>query len=229
MKVDNALRAAQNAPVADGPNDRLGKQDFLELLTIQLSQQDPLNPMDNQQFIAQLSQLATVERLENLGTSMEQMAMAQAANTSAQIVGFIGQEVVVAGADIHVEGGKPSHQFGFDLADDAAAVEVIIRDEDGEIVRTLKLESRDSGEHAIPWDGTNDDGQPVADGSYTFEVHATDPDGEKVASSTQSTRRVNGVTYEDGFPRLLMQGGGAVPLGQVQQVTNNSGESSRGE
>jgi flagellar basal-body rod modification protein FlgD len=221
MKVDAVTTPPQQqAQQNQGPNDRLDKQDFLELLTIQLSQQDPLNPMDNQAFIAQLSQLATVERLENMSASMESMAMAQAANTSAQIVGFIGQEVVVDGADIAVADGKPSHEFGFNLTEDAAEIEVIVRNEDGEIVRTMKLEGRDAGEHAVDWDGKDDDGSPVADGKYTFEVHATDTDGEKVAASTQSTRKVTGVTYEDGFPRLLLQGGGSTALGKVKEVTN---------
>jgi flagellar basal-body rod modification protein FlgD len=223
MKVDNMPKVAQQqVPTNQGPNDQLGKDEFLELLTIQLSQQDPMNPLDNQQFIAQLSQLATVERLENMSSSMEQMAMAQAANTSAQIVGFIGQEVVTGEAEVHVDGGEPGNDFGFEIGEDASQIEVIIRDEDGEIVRTMKLEGRDAGEHEIPWDGKNDDGVPVEDGSYTFEVHATDTDGEDVASSTYSKQTVTGVTYEDGFPRLLLQGGGSTTLGNVKEVTTQN-------
>lgn len=217
MKLTETLNANATTPPKAAKKD-LDKDDFLRLLTVQLSHQDPLSPMDNQAFVTQLSQMATVERLENMGASMQNMALAQSANTSAQVVSFIGQDVRVSSTAINLDETGPSHSFGFELKDEASEVEVSVKDEEGRVVRTLKLGGRDPGMHEIAWDGKDDSGSPLPSGAYSFSIHAKDTDGESVTAATYTVRKVRGITYSEGFPRLLFEGDASASLGEVIEV-----------
>jgi flagellar basal-body rod modification protein FlgD len=221
MKIDSATTqpGAQPSNPDKAPGE-LGKDDFMKLLTTQLSQQDPLSPVDNQAFVQQLSQMASVERLANISGSIEQLAMAQASNTSAQMVSFIGKSVETASDTIQVDSGAPAHEFGVQLDDDTAEAEVVIRDEDGEVVRRIELGAREAGDHDVSWDGLDKDGAPVEDGQYTFEVIAKDDDGEDIGSSTFSRREVTGVSFANGFPRLNFADGEQAGLGAVREVND---------
>ena len=221
MKVDPTQPATgpQQANNDKAPGE-LGKDDFMKLLTTQLSQQDPLSPVDNQAFVQQLSQMASVERLANISTSIEQLAMAQASNTSAQMVSYIGKSVETAADTVRVDGAAPDHEFGVHLDADASETEVVIRNDAGDVVRRIDLGARESGEHDIAWDGLDKDGAPVPDGTYTFEVIAKDSDGEDVSNTTYARREVTGVTFENGFPRLTFVGGEEAGLGAVREVTD---------
>ncbi|QDG51335.1 hypothetical protein FIV42_11460 [Persicimonas caeni] len=220
MKIDNASAAQQSQAnsASQRPPDQMGKEEFLKLLTMQLAHQDPLNPMDNQKFVTQLSQLASVERLENLSMAMNNMAMAQSANTSAQVVSFIGKSVRIGSNEFEMQGGEAAQEIGFSVPEDAARVEVTIKDKDGNVVRTIEMGGCDKGEHAVEWDGLADDGTPVDDGDYTFDVKAYDSEDEEMAASEEVERTVKGVTFNGGFPQLLIGDDKSVPLGQVKEV-----------
>lgn len=217
MKLNDVLNANAMAP-PKAPKKDLDKDDFLRLLTTQLAQQDPLSPMDNQAFVSQLSQMATVEKLENLSSSMQNMAMAQSANTSAQVVSFIGQDVRVSSSDVVVKDGAVSHGFGFSMEGEASEVEVLVKDNDGRVVRTLTLSGREPGDHSVTWDGKDDNGNTLSDGTYTFSVHAESESGETVATQNYATRTVKGITFADGFPRLLFDENTSASLGEVIEV-----------
>jgi len=220
MKLNDVLNAnATNAPKA--PKKDLDKDDFLRLLTVQLSQQDPLSPMDNQAFVTQLSQMATVERLENMSSSLQNMALAQSANTSAQVVSFIGQDVRISSDSLDLSQGALTHSFGFELREPASEVEVSIKDKDGRVVRTIKLGGREAGENPLDWDGKDDAGNALADGTYTFSVHAKGDNKESVRASVYTTREVKGITFADGFPRLLFQGDASASLGEVIEIKSH--------
>ncbi len=220
MKLTDSLNASAtvktNQPVQN--KNELGNDDFLRLLTTQLTQQDPLSPMDNQAFVAQLSQLAAVEQMQGMTEGMQNMAMAQASSTSAQVVSFIGQDVRVSSDQMEVQGGKPIHGTGFTLEANAESVEVLVMDKDGKVVRTLDLAARDKGANTFDWDGKDKDGNVVADGEYTFQVNATKGDKEVVAAKEFTDRRVRGITYSEGFPRLMFEGDATASLGEVVEV-----------
>ena len=205
---------------SSGDDGTMGKDDFLLLLTTQLQQQDPLDPTDNSEFVAQLAQFTSLESLENMSTAMGNMAYSMASNTSAQMVSFIGQEVVVS------EGGF-SHQsnavedLAFTLDGDAEKVQINIKDEDGKTVKTLELGAMDAGDQEVSWDGTNDDGGPVPEGEYSFEIVASDAEGEPVTSTLRTTHKVVGVSFKDGFPVLMLENGETTSLGSVLEVVES--------
>ncbi|MEM1349534.1 MAG: flagellar hook assembly protein FlgD [Myxococcota bacterium] len=207
----------QSAAAPAQQKDDLGKDTFLTLLTTQMQAQDPLNPMDNTEFVAQLSQFTSLERLENMSQSIDQMALGMAANTSAQMVSFVGKTVQVSTSKVHLSEGATS-AFGIELGQDANDITVTIRDEEGRVVREMELGARSAGSNDVVWDGLDADGSPAPEGKYTVEVGARDADGVQVPASTRATRRVEAVSFAGGAPRLVLQGELEVTLGDVVRV-----------
>ena len=198
----------------------LGKDDFLKLLVSQLQNQDPLNPMESTEFTAQLAQFSSLEQLTNMNKSLDYLLLYQTSINNAQAVGFIGKTVKASGNSISVEDGAPD-QVQFDLAGDAAEVNVFIYDASDNLIKTINCGSLSDGEQSIEWDGTNDDGEAVSDGTYTFEVSARDENGETIKASTYMTVKVTGVTFRDGNAYLLA-GDIEISMNDIIEVTENN-------
>jgi flagellar basal-body rod modification protein FlgD len=161
--------------------DALGQEDFLQMLVTQLNNQDPLNPMDGQEFAAQLAQFASVEQLLNLN---EMMVLQSEANSllsqnmsSGIAAGLIGKSIEAIGNQIGWDGTEATG-FGYDLEADATTVTVTIQDASGTTVRTLDLGGQDAGTHDLTWDGQDTNGAALPEGLYTFTVTATDDAGQ---------------------------------------------------
>ncbi|GMV43237.1 MAG: basal-body rod modification protein FlgD [Myxococcales bacterium] len=196
----------------------LGKEDFLKLLVTQLANQDPLNPTDSTQFVAQLAQFSSLEQLANMREGLDMLAIVQTAGTSAQMVSFIGKTVKISDQSLTWAEGQKSGTVDFSLDGDAKNVKVAIKDESGKTVKTIEAGSLTGGKHSVTVDGKNSDGSPLPAGSYTFEVTATDVEGKSVNVSTTSTGVVVGVTFESGYPELVLADGRTVQLGSVIEV-----------
>ncbi len=209
--------------------DTLGKEDFLRLLTTQLSNQDPLNPMDNTAFVSQMAEFSGLEQLMNMGEAMGQLAVAQAIGNGTDMVSFIGKEVSYLGDTVQYTppGDQP---VGVELEGPASVVTVSVYDDTGKLVKTIESKGAFAkGSNEIVWDGTDAQGLPVPEGEYSFKVSAQDADGGAVGASTRLKGVVEGVTYASGFPELII-GGKRVPVGQVMEVLDaSSGARSGGE
>jgi flagellar basal-body rod modification protein FlgD len=194
----------------------LGKDDFLKLLITQMRYQDPLSPMDNSQFLAQMAQFSSLEQMQNLNESFDQsMLISQSLNNSSA-AGFIGRHVRAAGDGVTL-GSTGSAELGYFLPAEAATVTVTVLDEQGREVRTLVAEGTTAGAHRLDWDGADLDGRRVAAGSYTFEVSAKDADGIDVSATSVVTGLVEGITFKNGSAYLLVDGR-EVSLSEVLEV-----------
>ncbi|MEM8486295.1 MAG: FlgD immunoglobulin-like domain containing protein [Bacteroidota bacterium] len=198
----------------------LGQEDFLLLLVTQLSNQDPLNPMDGQEFAAQLAQFSSLEQLITIGDTLDQSnavngLLAQSMN-SGVAAGLIGKEVEAEGVDLFVSEGKPS-DISYELGEAAASVTLDIKNEAGQVIRTIDVGSRGKGEHAFSWDGKDADGNEVANGKYSVELHAQDTAGNDVSSRTFMKGIVDKITFgPEGI--LVWVGQSSIALGNVRSV-----------
>lgn len=199
----------------------LGKEDFLKLLVTQLANQDPLNPTDSTQFVTQLAQFSSLEQLANMREGLDTLAIVQTAGTSAQMVSFIGKTVKISDQSLTWAEGQKTGDVGFSLDGDAKSVKVFLKDEKGKTVKTIDAGSLNGGKHNVAIDGKDDDGNPLVAGSYTFEISATDADGKDVGVSTNSTGVVTGITFEKGYPELVLADGRTVQLGSVIEVLDD--------
>ncbi len=187
----------------------LGKDEFLNLLVAQLRNQDPLNPQEGHEFVAQLAQFSSVEQLANISATLDAHSGQLSALAGAYASGsnlstasaMLGQTVEVASREVAWNGTEAT-DFGFELGGAAAEVEVTITNADGDVVRTLTLGARDAGSHDLSWDGQNDDGTEVPEGTYTFEVSAETSDGDAVGATRFVRGTVDRITIEQGHVML---------------------------
>lgn len=187
---------------------------FLTLLTTQLRNQNPLDPMDTNQFTQQLVQFAGVEQQlktnDQLGTIMANSKASAAASTSS----LIGRSVVAEGATTDLTGGKAS--WSLNPARAAARAIVTIKGADGSVVAT-KTTTLKAGSQTFDWNGAAASGLTVKDGQYTITVDAIDATGVKVAVDTKVSGKVDGVDLSGTEPVLTI-GSARVPASAVKSL-----------
>ena len=200
----------------DNTSTMLGKDDFLTLLITQMQHQDPLNPTDSVEYTAQLAQFSSLEQLSNVNKNLEYLQLFQASINNAQAVSFIGKEVTALGDGIQISEGI-AEACEFELSAPASGVTINIYNEAGNLVKTIEEGSMDAGRQNIAWDGTDQNGNLLEDGDYTFEVLAVDADGQAVEAITYSTGVVSGVTFVDGTT-YFMVGNQKIPIADIIEV-----------
>ncbi len=183
--------------------DALGRDTFLTMLVAQLQNQDPLNPMDGTDFSAQLAQFSQLEQLINLNDSMDNLAGSFAKNSEGDVMQYLGKQVTGNVDTMNVEEGSVSG--GFYNLSQPADVMITITDADGSTVKTLYDGQQSTGSHLISWDGTDNAGNAVDDGPYNYIVQANSGSGYVNVPSSISGK-VEGVTYNNGTPYLVVQG-----------------------
>jgi flagellar basal-body rod modification protein FlgD len=205
---------------SNSSTDKLGMDQFLNLFIAQLKNQDPLNPMDSTEFTAQLAQYSSVEQLYGLNsklTDIENTLSSQ--NQQSDNLGYIGKTVKADDNTMTVDNGTV--QTGSYSLAASGNVTIDVYDSQGQHVRTLYQGSEDKGEHAVNWDGRDDSGNMVADGTYTFEITAQDGIGLVVPSNTYISGVVTGITYKNGQPYLMI-GNKLLDSSKVIEVTQTT-------
>ncbi|GAB4374249.1 MAG: flagellar hook assembly protein FlgD [Kiloniellaceae bacterium] len=168
---------------------------FLTLLTTQLQYQDPLNPMDTNEFTSQLVEFTGVEQAINTNKKLDELIALQNGMQLNDAVGYIGKTVGADGIILMLQGGEST--VTYDLGANAADVNILIIDELGNTVRTIEGQTG-IGHHEITWDGLDDDGDPLEDGLYGFLVTAIDADDKPVPLVQGTQGQVTGIKLVDG-------------------------------
>lgn len=198
----------------------IDKEAFLKLLVAQLSHQDPLQPTEGTEFVAQLSQFAMVEQAIAQSTKLDVLSAQMAGLANNEATALVGKEVTVRGSGVAFD-GVTATGASVSLGAPAASVTVRIQDASGKTVRTLELGARGPGAVAIAWDGKDDAGQPVAKGTYAIKVDAKDADGKPVEASQDVVGRVTKVTFDKGYPELFLDSGVTAPISDLVSVGGN--------
>lgn len=189
---------------------------FLKLLTTQLRNQDPLNPLDNAQMTSQLAQINTISGIEKLNATLTSMLDIYNNNQGMQAAGMIGKNVLVAGNTMQLQNGLALG--GVMLPEAADQVTVSVLDGAGNLLQTQKLGAHSAGNFGFSWDGKKADGTSVAAGSYKFKVEAVRGEN-KVAATGLQVGTVNAVVRNgsNGF-QLDLGTLGTVGFSDVQQI-----------
>lgn len=176
---------------------------FLTLLTTQLKNQDPLNPMDSKDFTNQLVQFASVEQQIAQNEKLESLLSLSQAGTINGAVGFIGKKVNYEGQNFHFDGSNPI-DMSYYIAENAKTVKISISDQDGNVLWTTDGEKA-AGEHQMTWDGIDNDGDTVESGIYTVEVGAVDSEDQSITTGMMVSGTIDGVEVVDGTVMLRIQ------------------------
>jgi len=189
---------------------------FLTLLTTQLQNQDPLNPMDSSEFTNQLVQFSQVEQAINGNQKLDSLVNLQLASISSVALGYVGMDVMYRSADMNYDGETPV-QVNYGLSEDAFKAEVNIFDEAGSLVYSEDV-PKTVGAHEFVWDGSHIGGGQVEPGTYSVHIDAFDKNDKVIDTSTVVSGRVRGIESQDGLIFLLI-GERAVALGNVINAT----------
>ena len=192
----SALFSSLNGTPVTGKNSVSETESrFYKLLTAQLKNQDPLNPVDNAQMTSQTAQISTVSGIEKLNQTLQSLITDSANSQALQSAALIGKGVLVPGDSIGLQNG--SAFGGIDLPSDADTLAVDIIDSNGLLIRTLNLGSAKAGSHTFTWDGKSNQGVDAAPGNYSFAVTATQG-STKVDATPLALGLVSSITRANG-------------------------------
>lgn len=186
---------------------------FLTLLTTQLKNQSPLDPLDTNQFTAQLVQFAGVEQQLKTNETLTSLLSLNSANTAINAVNFVGTTIEAEGKTTLLADGKAEWKINLPRA---ATATITIKDANGSTVQTL-TKGLSTGDQTFSWDGSTSTGASAPDGQYTINIDAIDTAGQAVTATTRVSGVVDGVDFS-GTSMLLKIGDLSVPVEQVKSV-----------
>lgn len=203
----------------------MGKDDFLKLFVTQLKYQDPLSPIKNEDFAAQLAQFTQLEELQNMNSTLEKsiqtnLNMSQGISNSLATT-MIGKSVKTSGSEFSHKTADDNIELNFNLASEAQNVKVKIYNDNGDLIKTIEQYNMQSGDNKMIWDGTNDTNSPVGDGKYTYEVVATGASDTMITATPFQLLKITGIKYVDGLANL-MSGDIVIPYNQVLEILQPS-------
>ncbi|WP_374075556.1 flagellar hook assembly protein FlgD [Bdellovibrio bacteriovorus] len=203
--------------VAGNPN--LDKDAFFKLMLTQMKNQDPTNPMKSHEMAAQLANFSSLEQMQNINKTLEEMKSAQKPSENFQALNLIGKAVAGDSSKVVRNANDKDHDFKFTLPMEASEVTVKVRDAEGTVVRTYNLKGLKKGENKLTWNGEDDRAMKAAPGEYQFMAEAKGADGKKIALKTDFDGVITGVSYSSEGP-VLHVGNQAIRFSDVKKITD---------
>ena len=191
-------------------------QSFLQLLTVQLQNQNPLSPLDTNQFTQQLVEFAGVQQQLNTNDSLATLVSLQQANQASQALGFVGKTAVVNGNTASLTNSQAIWEL--DVPSNST-VNIAITNSTGQIVFSGKFPANAGKNQPFNWNGRGNDGTLLPDGTYKLTATATDSAGNTVAVNTHVAGVVDSVDLTQS-PPLLSIGGQTFTVNQIQGIIN---------
>ncbi|WFC40466.1 flagellar hook capping FlgD N-terminal domain-containing protein [Pseudoxanthomonas sp. SE1] len=210
--INNATSGAATTKKAD----TLGQADFMRLMTEQLSHQDPLKPLSNSEFVAQLAQFSTVQGISELNTTVGGFTSALTGDQVLKGAALVGHSVVVPSDSVALP--ATGNASGLVMSPGAGKVTFEITDASGVVVDTIEVESTGKGETAFAWDGLKANGERAAAGAYSIKATHTATDGTGTALNTYVDATVDSVTIGSDGLYLNLPGLGTAPLDYVLRI-----------
>jgi len=201
----------------DASKNKLAKDlnSFLQLLTSQLKNQDPLSPMDSSEFTNQLVEFAQVEQQIGMNDNLTNLIGLTQQSIVSNAVNYMGHTVEGVSSQVPLQDGHLKAAYG--LTEEAKAVTVVVRNEKGDIVLS-KVGETTQGVHAFEWDGMDQYGIRQPDGVYSIGVTALAGDDTTIDSYVTAFGRVTGVTTIDNKTILLLDKVG-IPIDKILSVS----------
>lgn len=187
---------------------------FLTLLTTQLRNQSPLEPMNTEQFTQQLTQFSQVEQQMRTNDTLDRLLTAQTTNVASAAIGMLGTDVVARGTSADLRSGNANWTL---TSPSAASATITIKNAAGQVVRT-EQRALNSGETTYNWNGRNNDGVIQPEGSYTISIEATNATNQSVTVTPSARGRVTSIDFSGSEP-VLTVGNRRVPLSSVTSVS----------
>jgi flagellar basal-body rod modification protein FlgD len=216
--LKNVSRYEDVKDAAKKTSEDMGKQDFLTLFTAQLQNQNPLEPVKNEAFVAQLAQFSQLEALTNMQTSLDTFVTAMSGERMLNSASLIGKKVAVSDAATLLTSGN-TMDASIDLPMGASGVQINVHDSQGRLVQELIAGPQMPGTTAVTWNGKDASENPVPSGFYRLSaVAVVNGKTTPVPVSTLSTVRAISTNPGDGSVSVELDGGKSLLLSDVKRV-----------
>jgi flagellar basal-body rod modification protein FlgD len=200
--------------------DEMGEREFLLLFTTQLQNQNPLDPMENEQFVAQLAQFSQLEATTSMSDNINSLVTSMKGERMLQGASLLGKKVAVPEGPAILKDGAPISGI-ISIPNGAEGVELKVYDRSGAVVKTELLGRQSPGEVAVRWDGTNAKGEQMPDGIYQM-IATVNSFGEVTQIPISTPDTVKSVAYSAEADDLVLEvgSGATVMFSQVKQINN---------
>lgn len=206
-----------SSPMPSGSTrGELGQQDFLTLMITQFKNQNPMEPMDNGDFLGQMAQFSTVSGITSLQKTMSGLAESLVSDQALQASGLVGRQVLVR--EDHAMLDESGLHGAVELPVSAGNLIVRVKGPNGALLREYSLGPQQAGTTSFSWDGITNEGDAAVPGSYTIEAEAQ-IDGHMQAVNTYALARVNSVNLGGGSLTLNLEGLGLHQFGDIKQIS----------
>jgi len=216
-----SLQSATSGTTGDTTtgSSTLGKDSFLQLLVTQMQNQNPLDPQDNSEFVAQLAQFSSLETMQNLSTSVDAIGGMYQSSQALQASSLVGHSVIVDSGSTNVDTttGMTGQVV---LPSTSTVTSVKVYDSTGtNVVREIDLGEQKAGTSSFTWDGKDDAGNTLESGNYSF-VATGSLDGKSTTLTTYLPATVNSVTMGSAGTSMTLNlaNGENIALSKVQQL-----------
>lgn len=213
----NWVDPSKRARVA-GSNS-LDKDAFFKLMITQMKNQDPTNPLKSHEMAAQLANFSSLEQMQNMNKSLDEMKNAQKPSENFQALNLIGKAVSGDSSKVTRGVNDKAHDFKFNLPMDAKEVTIKVRDAEGTVVREYNLKDLKKGENKISWNGEDSKAMNTPPGDYQFMAEAKTADGKKMGIKSDFEGMITGVSYSSEGP-VLHVGNQAIRFSDVKKITD---------
>jgi len=195
----------------------LGKDAFMELMLAQLKNQNPLDPQDNGDFIAQLAQFSSLEEMQNLSSTVEDVAGQFRSSQALQASAMVGK-TVLAPSDVGILGNDGEITGTIEVPASTGGLRLSVMNQSGELVRQIDMGSSQAGVVSFRWDGQDGNGNPLPPGPYQIVAQGSYPSGPEQLG-TMVSANVDSVSLgKGGSITLNLAGMGSIALSDVKQI-----------
>ncbi len=221
----SATNSLSSATASQTGSSDLDKEAFMTLLVTQFQYQDPLNPMEDKEFIAQLAQFSSLEQMMNLNESMVGLTTATKNQEMINATSYIGKNVDMSGNTVSkstdsATGDYSISKLRYALGETATSAQVNIYDSNRQLVRSYTLPAQAPGTHEFDgWDGKTETGTIAPDGVYTVIPVFFNAEGQSLQYDSVVDGRVAGVLSDNGVTYLTLDDNRTTALSEVRRVT----------
>jgi len=189
---------------------------FLTLLTTQLKNQNPLDPLDTNQFTQQLVEFASVEQQVNMNSNLQTLISMQQTSQSLQALQLVGQTVTVNSSTAALSNATGNPATWTFVSPSPATGNVTITNSSGQVVLTGTI-SLSAGNQTYAWNGKGNNGLTWPDGNYTLSINATGANGQALTVTTEVQGKVTGVNVNQNPPQITV-GGQSYPISAIEAI-----------
>ena len=213
------LTEAKKTDYSKVQNEQMGEREFLKLFTTQLQNQNPLDPMENEAFVAQLAQFSQLEATTTMSEKMTNLVDSLKGERLLSGAALIGKQVAVPNGPAILKNGAAISGI-ISVPSGANSVSYAVYDRSGVVVKSQDLGRKPPGDVLVRWDGTNQSGAKAPDGAYRIVATVRSVDGSVTQVPIATPDVVKSVSYSAEANDLVLEtiNGGTVNFSEVKQI-----------